>query len=108
MSTTTPQFNLHRDASSAVGPIYDLAHITATGTALVKSGAGVLHSITFNKPVATGTVEFDNALTNTNAMGIITVPSSPQPVTLVYDVQFDTGLSITVGTAAQDLTIAYL
>ena len=83
-------------------------NITGTGTTLVKTGAGYLYSVTFNKPVATGTVELDDAVTNTTPkIGTITVPASPQPVTVIYNLAFTTGLSVTVGTAAQDITITY-
>lgn len=87
---------------------YNYKNITTQATTLVKSGAGFLHSITFNKPVATGTVEFDDAITNTNPMGTITTPASPQPFTVTYDVMFSTGLSITTGTASQDITVSYI
>ena len=100
--------NLKRDASNAIGEIYDSKNITTQTTTLIKTGSGVLHSITFNKPVATGTVEFDDAITNTNPLGIITIPASPQPCTLTYDIIFSTGLSITTGIVNQDITIAYL
>lgn len=82
-------------------------NITGTGTTLVKTGAGFLYSVTFNKPVATGTVELDDAITNTNAFATVTVPATPQPVTLFYNCEFLTGLSVTVGTAAQDITVVY-
>lgn len=100
--------NLKRDASTATGEIYDSAYITGTTTTLVKTGSGLLHAITINKPVATGTIEFDDALTQTNPKGIITTPTNPQPVTLIYDIIFSTGLSITTGTAAQDITVSFL
>jgi hypothetical protein len=84
-------------------------NITTQTTTLVKSGAGILHSITFNKPIATGTVEIDDALTNTTPIiGTITTPAGPFPVTLIYDVAFSTGLSITTAVAAQDITVAYI
>jgi len=83
-------------------------NITGTGTILVKTGSGVLYSITFNKPTATQTVEIDDALTNTTPkIGTITVPASPMPVTLFYNVQFNTGLSITTATASSDITVNY-
>lgn len=90
-----------------IGNIYSKAYITTTATTLVATGQGVLHSITINKPVATGTIELDDALTNTNAFGIITSPTNPLPVTLIYDTIFTTGLSITTGTAAQNITVSY-
>jgi hypothetical protein len=88
--------------------IFNSAYITTQTTILVKSGNTFLHSITFNKPVATGTCEIDNAITQTNPVGIITTPANPQPVTLFYDIYLATGLSITTGTANQDITVSYL
>lgn len=101
--------NALRDASSAVVPIYNYRNITSQTTTLVKSGAGFLHSITFNKPTATGTVKIDDAVTDTTpVIGTITVPANPQPVTVFYDVYFSTGLTIVTGVADQDITVAYL
>lgn len=88
---------------------WNYASITGTATTLVKTGAGILHSITFNKPVATGTVKIDDALTDTTpVIGTITIPASPMPVTLFYDLAFSVGLTIVTGTAAQDITVSYI
>ena len=95
------------NGSSGASGIWQYTNITTQTTTLVKTGAGILHTITFNKPVATGTCEFDDAITHTNPMGTITTPTNPLPVTLYYDVEFVTGLSITTGTASQDITIAW-
>lgn len=98
---------LRKDASNSTG-IWTYANITTQTTTLVKTGPGILHSVTINKPVATGTIELDDALTNTTPkIGTITVPTGPFPVTLIYDVEFTIGLSVTTGTATQDITIAY-
>lgn len=82
-------------------------NITTQTTTLVKTGAGFLYAIVFNKPVATGTVEYDDAITNTNSMGIVTSPTGVLPFTLKINAQFLTGLSITTGTASQDITVIY-
>lgn len=103
MSATT----LLKDGNGFPTNVGTPKNITGTGTTLVKTGAGFLYSVTFNKPVATGTVEIDDAVSNTNAIATITVPANPQPVTLTYNMEFLTGLSITVGTAAQDITVVY-
>lgn len=88
---------------------YKTAHITGQATTLIKTGAGFLHSITFNKPTATGTVTIDDALTATTpTLAIVTTPASPMPVTLTYDIPFAIGLTIVTGTADQDLTISYI
>ncbi len=99
--------SLRKDANSSTG-IWTYTNITSQTTTLVKTGPGILHSVTFNKPTATGTVELDDALTHTTPkIGTITTPTGPFPVTLLYDVEFTVGLSITTGTADQDITIAF-
>ncbi len=82
-------------------------HITGQATTLVKTGGGFLFAIVFNKPVATATVEYDDAITQTNAMGIVTVPASPLPFTLIINAAFATGLSVTTGVADEDITVIY-
>lgn len=80
---------------------------TTTGTQ-VKTGIGALYSITFNSPVATGVVTlYDGTSTSGTKIGTITVPASPQAVTVFYDIYFAVGLFVVIATAAQDLTISY-
>lgn len=82
--------------------------LAAPTTTIVKSGPGVLHAITFNKPVATGVVTlFDNTAASGTVIGTITTPANPLPVTLIYDTQFTIGLTITSATAAQDITVCF-
>lgn len=103
------QTSLQLDANSKPTSIYKYKNITAQGTTLVKTGDGFLHSITFNKPVATGTVKIDDAITDTTpVIGTITSPTGTLPVTLIYDVYFSVGLTIVEGTADQDITVSYL
>lgn len=90
---------------------YNSVNITlaAPTNTTVKSGEGILHTITFNKPVATGVVTiYDNTAASGAVLATITVPASPQPVTLFYDVHFKVGLVITTATAAQDITVSYV
>ena len=83
--------------------------LAAPTTTVVKSGAGVLHTIVFNKPVATGVVTiYDNTAASGTLIGTITIPASPLPVTLTFDAAFGTGLTIVTATAAQDLTVTYI
>lgn len=89
------------------GNAYEKKYITTQTTTLVNSGPCVLHTVTINKPTATTTIELDDALTNTNPFAIVTVPASPMPITLIYDVVCQTGLSVTTGTANSDITVSY-
>lgn len=85
---------------------YNYTNITTDTTTLVKTGAGTLHAIAVNTaPASGGTLEIDDALTNTTPkVGTLT---SPAQGTLVYDVDFATGLSITTATHAGDYTIVW-
>jgi len=90
---------------------YNYTHISSDTTTLIKTGPGILHSIIINTHGASATIEFDDALTHTSpVIGIITLPStitSAIPISLEYDVQFSTGLSITTGVAAVDITVVW-
>lgn len=88
---------------------YNAAHITSQTTTVVKTGQGVLHTITINNPAATATVTiYDNTSAAGTTLGIVTVPSSPLPVTLTYDITFTTGLTIVTATADSDITVSYV
>ena len=86
---------------------YTPVNIT-TGTNVIATGNGVLHSLVFNKPVATGVVTiYNNTAASGTKIGTITVPASPQPVTLIYDCAFGIGLTVVIATADQDITVNY-
>lgn len=92
-----------------VTPSYLYSNITGDATTLVRTGNGVLHTITFNNPVATETVTiYDGvAAASGTKIGTITVPASPMPVTLLYDVAYGVGLTIVTATATSDITVSY-
>lgn len=88
---------------------YNYTRVTTAATTLVKTGPGILHAIVVNKPTSTATIEVDDALTNTTPIiGILgAFAASIAPFTVVYDVAFSTGLSVTVGVATVDATIVW-
>ena len=90
---------------------YNYTNITSATTTLIKTGAGLLHAIIVNTPVASGVIEFDDALTHTTPkIGTITFPGtllSDGPISVIYDVTFNTGLSITTTTSGQDITVVW-
>jgi hypothetical protein len=95
-------------AASQQGNPVNYVNITGQATTTVKSTRGVLHTITFNNPVATSVVTiFDNTTNSGNKIGTITVPASPQPITLTYDVSFWIALTVVTATASSDITITY-
>jgi hypothetical protein len=86
-------------------------HITTDTTTTAKSGAGVLHSITINQPVASSVITiWDNTAASGTSIGIITLPSSllsEGPMNAIFDVAFSTGLTIQTATGASDLTVSW-
>lgn len=84
-------------------------NITSAGTYNIKSGAGVLRSIIFNKFVSLGTVTIYDSLTGSGTK--IGTPATPlavlqQQSALNYNATFQNGLTI-VTTLGQDITVMY-
>jgi hypothetical protein len=87
-------------------PPYKYNHIAGAATTTVKTGVGILHTISLNTP-ATGTISiFDNTAGSGTTIAIINATTSVVPTTLDYDVGFNTGLTI-VSSASQDITVSY-
>jgi hypothetical protein len=97
--------------NTGVIPGYNYANITlaAPTTTVVKPGQGILHSIVFNKPVATGVVTvYDNTAGSGTVIATITEPTGVLPYVLLYELTFNTGLTIVTSVAAQDITVVYV
>lgn len=87
---------------------YKSTNITSQTTTLVVTGSGTLHKITFNMPAQGGTVAFYNGVDAGGVLlGTVTIPASPKPMTLIYDIVFGVGLTVVTGTADQDITIIW-
>lgn len=81
-------------------------YISTATTTQVKSGAGILHKIIINTPVA-GTISLiDNTAGSTVNIGIITMTADVKPYELTYDLGFTTGLRI-ITSVASDVTVVY-
>ena len=82
-SQANPYQTVDSAGRNCIGFYYSYKNITTDATTVVKYGSGVLHTITFNNPVATETVTiYDNTAGSGAKIGEITVPASPLPVTL--------------------------
>lgn len=107
-----PNGALHKDDNSAsVGWTYANITLAAPTTTVIKSGTGILHTITINKPVASAVITiYDNTAASGTTIGTITLPGtlvSEGPYSAIYDAFFTTGLTITTATAACDITVTY-
>lgn len=98
------------DAGSAQG--YNYNNITSETTTYVSVKPGFLHSITINTPVASGVIViYDNTAASGTTIGTITLPATllnQGPMTAVYDVVFNTALTIATSGAECDITVAYV
>ncbi len=96
MSISVPQYNYTNVAAQTAGT-------------LIRTGAGVLHAVAFNKPIATSVLTiYDGLTTGGTKIATITIPASPNTPTLLYDVAFATGLFIVMATADMDVTISWV
>jgi len=85
-------------------------HVTTT--ALVKTGAGVLHSIVLNGLTTVGDITvYDGINAGGTVLAILHLATatsiSVQPMTLEYDAEVTTGIYLAYGTAVADLTVMY-
>jgi hypothetical protein len=91
---------------------YSYLHQAGTTAGVtVKSGAGFLHALNLNTPVASTVVTlYDNTAASGTVIAVITLPGtlvSEGPSTAIYNVSFTTGLELVVATGAADVTVSY-
>ncbi len=95
--------------ASGTGGVFDnnYTNITTNATTVVKSGTGVLHYLSVNtRGAATTATIYDNTSATVPKIG--TLDTTLNVATLLYDVRFNTGLTIvTAGTTPADLTVAW-
>jgi hypothetical protein len=86
---------------------FSFTNIAATGTTVIKTGSGVLHTVCTNTPAATGTLQmYDNTAGSGTKIGLITSFASVSGC-FIYDVAFNNGLTVVAATAAPDFTISW-
>lgn len=85
---------------------FKFAHISGAATTTVKSGMGILHAININTPATGAITLFDNTAASGTIIAVINSTTSVFPETLIYDIGFATGLTIT-SAASQDITVSY-
>lgn len=84
-------------------------NITGAATTVVKSGAGILRKVVFNKFVALGVATlYDNTAGSGTVLATITLPVAllSSNGSLEYNLNFATGLTV-VTSVAFDMTVIY-
>lgn len=86
-------------------PKYSSAYISTATTTTVKSGAGVLHSITIGETAAGAITIYDNTAGSGTVLCVLKASIAEQ--TFIFDNDFATGLTI-VTAGASKLQVSYL
>lgn len=95
--------------SGQSNPSYNYTNLAANATTLIRTGPGLLHSITVNKAGATANVVTVYDGLSASGTKIATLDGTQIPGTLLYDVAFSTGLTIVIATGtAADITVAWV
>lgn len=105
MATLNLTGNKSQDGSDRVTSEYIYSNITTDTTTTIKSGPGILHSIVINTAASTGTATvYDNTAGSGTKIATLGTGTAG---TFVYDICFNTGLTIVTATAAADITVTY-
>lgn len=84
-------------------------NITTQATTTIKTGSGVLGTLTINTPVANAVITiYDNTAGSGTKIGTITLPAalvSDGPISLSLDLLFLTGLTLVTSGAPMDITV---
>ena len=88
---------------------YGYTNMNSLTTTNIKASAGVLHGITLNNPGTSWEVDIYDGNTTTAGTRIGTFRSPIRNISVPYDMEFLTGLTIDAekGTTAGDLTVSY-
>jgi hypothetical protein len=90
---------------------FNYTHVSANGNGdALKSGSGILHSVTINTKGASANVLtlYDSLIHGTGTV-IAVIDTTSQVQTLVFDAWFQTGLSYSLATGtAADVTLNWL
>lgn len=86
---------------------FSYTNITTAVTTTIKSGAGMLHTITINT-TANGTLTvYDNTAGSGTIIALVSPVNGMAPSCLIYDLQFNTGLTVVSSSANPDFTVTW-
>lgn len=119
MATTTPpdeiQDNVQQVGSYQIGstgvfeqasiPVYSYKAVTGN-TDAVKSGQGVLHTVSLTGTKSATTITISDSLTHGTGTTICAIATGATPVTYTFDALFTVGLSIS-DAGADQVTLTY-
>jgi hypothetical protein len=82
-------------------------NISGIATTVVKSGAGILHSIVIGTTATGIATLYDNTAGSGTVIGIITTAAGAVALSMTYDINFNTGLTIVTNAPLFNITVSY-
>lgn len=93
---------------NVLGGAFLYSNINTAATFPLKTGAGLLHSVCLNTVNATSTLQiYDNTAGSGTKIGLITQATGQQPGCMLYDIAFNTGLTLVATGGTPDYTVTY-
>lgn len=86
---------------------FSYTNITTAATTTIKSGAGMLHTITVNTTANGSLIVYDNTAGSGTIIATVTSINNTACSTLIYDIQFNTGLTVVSSSANPDFTVTW-
>src|SRR3990167_3751108 len=84
---------------------YTYNNIITSAQTQVKGSAGILGLVALNSTLVSAIRGYDNTVSGGSIL--FTIPASTAPISIRYDVRFATGLVVSSGAAADNITIMY-
>jgi hypothetical protein len=80
-------------------------NISTSAQTTVKASAGVLGSVSLNATLTSAVRGYDNTVSGGNTL--FTIPAGTAPTNIEYNAQFATGLTVSTGAVADNITVMY-
>lgn len=112
-STTNVTMSIGTATIYRIGPLETqplYTHITGAGTTVCKYSAGLLHRIVINTLPSSGSntlTLYDNTAGSGTVIAVLTGGSTGGPVSIEYQVSFNTGFTVVSAGTAWDVTVIY-
>ena len=96
---------VHDEDVSVIVPVFSYNNIATSAQTLVKTGVGMLGIVAINSTLTSAVRGYDNTVSGGSTL--FTIPAGTAPTSIRYDLKFNTGLVVSSGAGADNLTIMY-
>ncbi len=98
-------YNTSLSAVTGITAGYTYLNVTTSAQNLVKTGAGLLGRVAINSTLVSAVRGYDNTVSGGNTL--FTIPAATTATSIAYEVRFGTGLVVSSGAGADNITIMF-